>query len=296
MTYQPHSAISVAPDVDREALDLSWPLVGLLLQERGGDDTIDLASPPHRAPDLSARRRQRLLVGAGALVLTSLLGWTIGNKARHNFEAEVEDLKEKATGAIPEHLRFKRDTLRLQHLATWESVDPEWLEHLRFFHGFARIQTAVVLESWSTRPRGLRCADYDRKEKEKSKRWSVLKDVKIAVEGEAKDRGVADALRDSLVDDARYALTSTGADTQGGHQLPCSPFAYVLRSADPRSPSERAKPADKGAREQERQRSEGRGFAMKRFRRLPLPRGPRGASSSGRRGPAASSPRLPSGT
>ncbi len=245
VAYQPSDAITIGSEVDRQALAECWPLVGLLLEDGNGEETINLAAP-RKAPDLAARRRQRVLAGAGVLVLAALLGWTLGNKARQNLAADVEDLKERATNKLPDHFRFKRDTLRLQHLKTWESVKPEWLEHLRFFHGFAQDSSAVVLESWNAT---LEASDvrYDRREKDKEKRWSVVKDVKISVEGEAKDRTVADALRDALVDDARYTLTSTGADTQGGHRL-ASPFSYVLRSNDPRSPNDRSRPEAKGGK------------------------------------------------
>ena len=55
---------------------------------------------------------------------------------------------------------------------------------------------------------------------DRSKRWKIAADLKIALAGEAKDRATADALRDALVDNGRYTVTSTGADTEGGEQRP----------------------------------------------------------------------------
>lgn len=231
IAYAPPPSIAVDDGVDRAALDASWPLVGLLLELGAEEESIDLAAP-RRAPDRSAARRRRLLLGVGALAIAGLLGWTLGNQSRRAFEESVEDLRTKANGALPEHLRFKRDSLRRAHLDTWVSARTPWLEHLRFLHGFAPDPAAVLVDAWSGT---LEASDvrYDR-----DRRWSVATEVKVAFEGEARDRAVADALRDALVDDARYALTSTGADALGGRRL-ASPFSYVLRTSDPKSPADR---------------------------------------------------------
>jgi hypothetical protein len=239
IAYEPPSSIGIAEGVDRAALDASWPLVGLLLELCAEEESIDLAAP-RRAPDRSALRRQRILLAVGAFAIAGLLGWTLGNQSRRAFEESVSELRTKANSALPEHLRFKRDSLRRAHLDTWVSARTPWLEHLRFLHGFAPDPAAVLIDTWSGT---LETSDvrYDR-----DRRWSVATEVKIAFEGEARDRGVADALRDALVDDARYALTSTGADAPGGRRLG-SPFSYVLRTRDPRSPADRAPPTPSSA-------------------------------------------------
>ena len=218
--YTPPAAIRVAAGVDREALGLTWPLIGLALEHGAAEETINLASP-RRAPDLAARRRLRFLVAGGVLTLAGLLGWTVGNLSRQSFATEVETLNELATSQLPEFHRFRRDENKLAHLRTWESAEPEWLEEARIIHGFAPDTTKVVFDSFVAT---LKASDV---QVDRDRNWKILANLEIAVSGEAKDRATADAFRDVLVEYGRYALTSHGADTEGGRRL-ASPFLYTL--------------------------------------------------------------------
>lgn len=233
-------SLRVAEGVDRDALGVAWPLAGLVLERVGDEETINLAAP-RRAPDLAARRRLRLLAGVGVLVIAALVGWTVGNLSRARYKSEVEELTVDATAKLPSHFRFKRDAMKIEHLRAWSGAQPDWLEESRFIHQFAPDSTKVVLDSLSAT---LEASDvqYDR-----SKRWKIVADLKVALTGEAKDRATADALRDALVENGRYTVTSTGADTEGGRRL-ASPFTYVLRGAVSKATAdERAKPSGQPA-------------------------------------------------
>lgn len=207
--------------VDPAALATCLSLVGIALRD-APDSRIDFANP-RKAPDLAAARRRRGIVAAGLATLTALGGWTLGNLERKSFLARVEDLKEKATSALPEHQRFKRDTFRLRHLETWASVRPEWLDHALFLHRFAPDAKLVVLDAWNGT---LETSDV---EYGRDRTWTVESQLKVTLDGEARDREVADAFRESLVEDRVYTLTSTGADGRGGRRL-SSPFSYLLRT------------------------------------------------------------------
>ncbi|MFO0827953.1 MAG: hypothetical protein U0572_07350 [Phycisphaerales bacterium] len=222
------SAIGVDGGVDRSALDRAWPLIGVLLEAGTGEETINFVAP-RKAPDLAARRRSRVLMALGAVTVCALLGWTAGRQSWRSFLSDVAEKKETASAALPKHTRFKRDQARLAHLTTWESARPDWLDHLRFLAGFADDSNKVVLDSWTGT---LEVSDV---QLSRDGKWSVAHEIKIVLEGEAKDRAIADGLRDALVDNAHYSLTSTGPDTEGGRRLR-SPFSYVLRSNDPKAP------------------------------------------------------------
>ncbi len=240
VAFAPPATLRVAASVDREALGACWSLVGLALERSGLEESINLAAP-RRAPDRAARRRMRALAAAGVLVVAGLLGWTMGSFGRERARAEVEALTADATAKLPSHFRYRRDALKLEHLRSWESAAPDWLEELRFIHGFAPDSTKVVLDLFNA---SLEASDvqYDR-----SKRWKIAADLKFAMTGEARDRATADALRDALVEDGRFTVTSTGADTEGGRRL-ASPFTYVLRGPVRREPERSQKPSEtKGA-------------------------------------------------
>jgi hypothetical protein len=237
--FEPGDRLTIAADVDRAALASAWPLVGLLLESAAGEETINFASP-RRAPDVAARRRTRVIAAVGILCVAGLLGWTAGHKSWLSLEAEAEAADEEASSLLPKHSAYKRDDARFSHISTWQQAAPEWLEHLQFLHGFAADPTKVVLERWTG------TLDASDVQCDRDGKWKVEREVKIVLQGEAKERSVADALRDALVDDARYSLTSTGADTEGGRRFR-SPFSYVLRSDEVRSPTVRERtPAASG--------------------------------------------------
>jgi hypothetical protein len=225
--FAPSNSIRIAAGVDRESLGHAWPLVGLALEHAAAEESINLAAP-RKAPDFAARRRLRILSAAGVLVVAGLLGWTVGNLSRQSFAAEVETLTRLATSQLPDFHRFKRDEHKLSHLRAWESASPEWLEEARRIHGFAPDASKVVFDSFN----GTLEASDVRFDRDQS--WKLSADLKIAISGEAKDRATADAFRDVLVDDGRYAVTSSGADTEGGRRL-ASPFLYVLRATADRA-------------------------------------------------------------
>ncbi|MBL9147973.1 MAG: hypothetical protein JNM94_04695 [Phycisphaerae bacterium] len=243
--FEPDERIAVASDVDGVALASSWPLVGLVLESAAGEETINFASP-RRAPDVAALRRTRFLAVLGLLCVAALLGWTVGHKSWTSLESDAEAADEEARALLPRHNAYKRAEARFAHISTWQQAAPEWLEHLQFLHGFAADPTKVVLERWTG------TLDASDVQCDRDGKWKVEREVKVVLQGEAKERSIADALRDALVDDARYSLTSTGADTEGGRRFR-SPFSYVLRSDEVRSPTLRerkpaasAKPNDKG--------------------------------------------------
>lgn len=234
-SFEPGPSVRVAASVDREALGRAWPLVGLALERHDGGDTINLAAP-RKAPDLAARRRLRLLAGGGVLVLAALAGWTLGNLSRQSFAAEVATLTNLATGQLRDFHRFKRDEYKLGHLRAWESAQPEWLEEARIIHGFAPDTTKVVLDSFLAT---LEASDVQYRDRA----WKIAADLKISLTGEAKDRATADAFRDVLVENGRYTVTSTGADTEGGRRLG-SPFLYVLRAKAASAAQDKAAPPE----------------------------------------------------
>lgn len=226
--FTPGPRLRVAPTADDEALSRAWPLVGLLIEANAGEETINFASP-RKAPDLAARRRMRVLAGAGAVLIASLLGWTAGRQSWKSLESEVEATGEQVASGLPLYEKYKRDTARNLHVSMWRRATPQWLDHLRFLHGFASDPSKVVFDRWNG------TLDASDVQYGRDGTWSIEHEVTILLQGEARDRTAADALRDALVDDARYSLTSTGPDTEGGRRLK-SPFSYVLRSDDPQSP------------------------------------------------------------
>lgn len=217
-----------------------WPLAGLLLEEgapAGG--AIDLLHPVPPI-DVAARTRQRILAIAGLALIAGMAGWTFGNMSWRALEDRRDSLEEKARGALPELKRFKRDDLKAKHLDALRGLAPSWLAHLDALRRFAPDQSLVVFDGMTAQLSGTEF-EYGA-----DGRFTAKPELKFVLDGEAKDRATADALRDALVKEKGYTLGSTGADARGGRRLPY-PFAYTLRTADlaPKSPEQPSAPAAK---------------------------------------------------
>ncbi|MCE2883892.1 MAG: hypothetical protein LW806_03190 [Planctomycetaceae bacterium] len=224
-----HPSVGLAAGVDPESLHASnWPLAGLLLEDeaalRRDGSAIDLLSPTGPI-DTAARMRQRALIAAGLVVVAALAGWTLGAREWRGLESRRDDLEAKARNALPELRRAKRDDLRLRHIDAYAKLSPDWLAHLDALRRFAPDPSSVVLDAMTAQLSGTEI-EYSREGA-----FVATPELRFVLDGEAKDRALADGLRDALVREKGYTLGSTGADARGGRRLP-APFAYTLRTAD----------------------------------------------------------------
>jgi hypothetical protein len=199
-----------------------WPLVGLLLPAPASA-TVNLASP-REAPDIAARWRQRGLALAGLAIIAAGAGWTMGHREFVDMSDLAADLKGKASAANAEHLRFKRDDLRVAHLEAWTGVRPDWLEQLLVVAEPGMRRGGAVLDEFGGVLEGGEVEFDDRK-----KAFTTASAIRLAIEGEAASFDRAAGVRDDLVRDDRYVLRNTGGESRGGRRLP-HPFAFSLRS------------------------------------------------------------------
>lgn len=216
------------PDIrggDPEVAAPVWPLLGVLLGRRHARGGIDLANPK-RPPDLASRRRMRMLAALGLVAIAALGGWTIGRGDLRRREAAAEELETSARAALSEFLRLKRDRLKLQHLEAWTDGSPAWLDHALAIGSLLPEPGIAVVD----RLQGSLESGPVRYERDRT--FATDRQVRIVLDGEARDRGAADSLRDRIVADSRYQVRSTGADAAGGKRLPI-PFTFQLRSDSP---------------------------------------------------------------
>ena len=208
----------VQADVDMRGV---WPLVGLLLPT-ASDRRVDLAAP-RRKPDRAARLRQKALAVAGLAMVAGGISWTVGVSQLEALRSEAGDLLGKARVAKDEHLRFKRDVLKADHVEAWTSVRPAWLEHLLVVAAPGIDMGGTVLDEFGGFLEDEKVAFTS------DKTFVVDPNVRIIVEGESRSRDAAAEVRDVLVADDRYVLRTTGADAEGGRRLPY-PFGFSMRT------------------------------------------------------------------
>jgi hypothetical protein len=214
---------------DAVELDGVWPLCGLLLPDATQVGRIDLSSP-RKAPDLAARKRQQVLAAAAMFLIAAAGAWTIGHQRYLARQRDAASLQEQARAELPSHDRFRRNELKLQHLDRWQSGASDWLGHARHLLSQLPPPQELVLDNFT----GNLLAGAVRWTRKDG--WSSPAEVKLILEGEARQRLIADNLRLQLVRDALYEVNSTGAETVGGKRLPHG-FTFTLRSARMSPPS-----------------------------------------------------------
>ncbi|MCZ6810589.1 MAG: pilus assembly protein PilM [Planctomycetota bacterium] len=210
-------------DLVGQDMDSMWPLAGLLLEQNLGVESIDFARP-RKAPDVSARKRQRILAAVGLVIVLIVGGWTLARRNLATLSDTVAKLEARSDSLRPLYARYGRDLYKLAHLKQWEAVDANWLDHLAYIVDIAPPTQDLVLDSWtgSLTSRGVK---FDRK----AKRWHVEPQMTIVLQGEAADRATADAFRGALVDAEAYQITTAGPDARSGRRLSYA-FSYHLRT------------------------------------------------------------------
>lgn len=239
MRLDAHPRIGFAtPEVRELACASCLPLVGLLLEDSAAveptGDAVDLLHPTPPI-DVAARVRQRVLIAAGLMTVAALGGWTLGARASGRFQAAHDDLLAKARNSNALRKRYTRDDFKVQHLELYRALAPQWLTHIDALRRFAPDPTVIVLDSLSAQLDG---AEIDYVDTSKSSAsgaggfaLQAKPELRFVLDGEAADRTTADALRDALVKEKGYTVSSTGADARGGRRLEY-PFAYTIRTAD----------------------------------------------------------------
>ncbi|MCH2132659.1 MAG: hypothetical protein MK116_02805 [Phycisphaerales bacterium] len=205
-------------------LDRHWSLAGLLLAQATGRPIVDFASP-RKAPDPMAGRRRLALAALAGFFLVVLLIWTIGNLTTRRLEAQVKAMETRYGTLRPEYFGFMRETYRKVHLDLWESADVNWLAHLRQLDVMRPEVTDLVLDE-ITGTLVFDGVEFDRKGRD----WSADWQVGLTINGESRDRAIADSFRERLVEASTYTTSSAGNDAGGGSRLPYG-FTYRLRSA-----------------------------------------------------------------
>lgn len=201
-------------------------LAGLLLEPIIKAPLIDLTRPRQPA-DRAAQRRQYMLAGIALAIVAYGVAWTIGHREFARLQEREQDLKAKAEGALPEYYQFLRDQDRLHHLQQWEQIRVDWLAHAARLYQSAPQTGEVVFESWNGTLNTLG-VQWD----SAADRWSAPMEVRINIDGEAKNRAAADRMRNALVEDETYSTTSQGVEATSGRRLPHS-FSFQLKTARP---------------------------------------------------------------
>ena len=208
-----------------QKLNATWPLAGLLLEQKHQAHVVDMAHP-RRPPDVHAQMRLRLLAGAAVLIAVCGLVFSLLRADIRRLEHAAATLKEEHGPIVPVHYRYMRDVHKLEHLQRWQSVRCDWLAHLEQLGGLVPARGQIVLNDLSGTLE-FNAVRYDSPQRGKPKQWRAPSEVHINVQGEAKERVLADLFREAIRRASRYSVTSSGVEREGGSQFGF-PFNYKL--------------------------------------------------------------------
>ena len=204
--------VELPPAMPERQRTLTAALIGTLAEGAVAPAGFDFASP-RRAPDLGARRRQRVLLGSLAAVIA------IGSVVVYlwldmqSMKADLANLKAKRSRTLEAYAEYLAAHARLKHLEAWAS-DVDFVAHLeRIISQMpdpreaqldslgASVSTTVVYREPESR------AYLDG-------RFVPEIGAKFALRGDVDRRDIAQGLRERLMAAGPYQLGFTGPDVE----------------------------------------------------------------------------------
>ena len=216
-TIPPPTRVSLPPESGAARFSTMAPLIGLLDMPAG--ELLDFAHP-RRTPNTSAESRRKLVLGAAAAVVVLALGIVVGDRKLDSLRDELASIQSRQSDASGEYLEFLRDDARVRHIDRWLEGDVDWLAHLTWLSGRLPPPGQMLLDDLE----GIVDAEvlYTQKRKgylQPSDDWRVRRRVSIPLSGSVSDRVVANALRETLIQQSIYGVKNTSPDTPGRFDL-----------------------------------------------------------------------------
>lgn len=214
------------------------PLAGLLAEGVIAQPTLDFANP-RRAPDLAARRRQRVLLGVfGAIVVGGgLYVGAIYDLAR--LSAKVEAARQKRITLEQKYTDFQLMEARLKSIQAWTQPRIDWLAHARWLSAQLPDPREALLDELSGDLNAgvtfLTAPDHSYTKG----RFSSYQEARLELKGRAGQRDIANAIRGKLMASGAYRVDSPGPDVP-------DLFDYVLIT-EATDPANRPAPDKKSA-------------------------------------------------
>lgn len=224
----------------------TWSLAGLLLEPIVGAPSFDFLKP-RKAPDRNARLRQCVLAASGVLLLLAVGAYGLAHRSLSDMRARLAGLTDQVREETPGHYEYEREYWRLQHLERWPEARVNWLEHLVQLERHLPDRSQLVLDGWAGSQR-FSGVQFNDRQSDRTKWWSVPREIVITVEGEAVSQQIVDAFRQTFVQIAEYQARPAGPDTAGGKRYPF-PFKLTLRTSvgDPSAGEADGTPSDGAA-------------------------------------------------
>lgn len=196
------------PEADRS---VAAPLIGLLAERVIGRATLDFAHP-RRAPDPRARRRQRVLAGALALIVVCGGAYVWSVVELDGLRSRVRQAASQAAELRKERDLLLRDEARLRHLEAWRSARADWLSFVSHLSDVMPDPSLGQVDSVSGRLSATVEAALKEGGSLSDAEWNARQVAVFRVEGRVSERQVANDLRGRLIEAGIFDVGTTGPD------------------------------------------------------------------------------------
>jgi hypothetical protein len=236
---RPPAAVHLPEDMAESARLMAAPLLGLLAEEALGRPCLDFAHP-RKAPDLAAKRRQRVLAAAFGLIVVGGGAYVYSTIKLEALRGDVKAATEHGAKLQGEYAAFLRDHAQLSHLQEWTGARVDWIGHLKWLTEQMPDPRQAVMDQISGRM-SAEVTQTPREEWYDKTGWQLRQQAQFAIEGRTKQADIARSLRDRLQTPRVYDSVETkGADT-------ADQFSFTLLTARAR-PEPGKEPEKKSAK------------------------------------------------
>ncbi len=215
------------------------PLIGLLAEEVLAKRSLDFANP-RKAPDLAAARRQRVLAAALGLIVVGGGGYVYSGMEVASAESRLTAAKQRSTVLRTDYNEYLKDHARLSHIQKWTGAGFDWLAHASWLSEQMPDPRQAQLDQLAGGA-GLQIELTPKDGRYDVDGWTIRQVAKFSIQGKARQREVANELRDRLVTSPVYQVETKGADLADRFAMELTTAASTPEAAQPALKS--AKPA-----------------------------------------------------
>jgi hypothetical protein len=213
------------------------PLAGLMAEGILAQPSLDFANP-RRAPDLAARKRQRVLLGVFGVIVVGGGLYVGAGYDLARLAARVEAAKDRKAALEQKYVDLQLTEARLQSMQAWTRPRIDWLAHARWLSAqLPEPREAQIDELSGDMNAGvsfLTTPDHSYA----NGRFSSYQEARLELKGHAGQRDIANAIRGKLMASDAYRVDSPGPDVP-------DLFDYVLVT-EATDPAVKPAPAKKG--------------------------------------------------
>lgn len=217
------------------------PLIGLLAEGILAKPSLDFANP-RKAPDLAAAKRQRAMLAVLAVIVLGGGAYFLAIQRLGHAEADLKKAESHGASLAEQYQQYLKEDARLRHIKQWTSARTDWLAHTKWLSDQMPDPRQALMDEVTGNLKATvefvtKDGRYD------PSGWQTRQVAAIGIQGQIKEREVANNLRERLVSSGLFLqVESKGADVADHFE-----FVLTTSKAAPDTVKPAAARADRGS-------------------------------------------------